>query len=198
MRKIVCLFVFYTLFLGASTQAALITVNDGDIFNYDVGDTYQFLGALSSSNTILTYGVNVDPGEIMSFVVSAPVEFDLQATLSTGPNGTGTGIITPNGTDLVYSGTSYDFLIDGNFFMGLTHWLTVGIGSDAIPIIDNIYGGALDITSISSGDSFVPIVDDSGDGAAGAGNGSNSVPEPSTILLFSIALLGFASVRRKM
>ncbi len=198
MRLSSLLFVVFTFFVVTQANAALITVNDGDQFNYDINDTYQFTGSLSATNQILTYGANVDPGEIMSFVVNAPFEFDLLATLSTGPNGSGTGIITPNGNDTIPSGTSFEFPIDGNFFTPFTHWLSIGIGSEAIPFIDSVHGGALHISSISSSPSFDQGGGNTGGtGNTGGGTGSTAVPIPSTLLLFAGALLGLGNIQRK-
>jgi len=167
-----CLVPFYA-------SAALITVNDGDSFNYNVNDTYLFTGALSSSNPVISYGVNVDPGEIMSFVVNAPVEFDLVAGVTTGSYGSGAVVINPNSFFRIYSGTSYDFLINGLDFAGQTKWLTLGVESTAISIIDEVYGGELPIDDISDYGQAVPV------------------PEPETLALLGLGLVGIG-FRRKL
>lgn len=197
MRILSLLFVAFTFLSSAAVHASLITVNDGDQFNYDENDTYQFTGALSGSNPILTYGVNVDPGEIMSFVVNAPAEFDLQAAITTGPDASGTVILHTNGNGTIPLGTSYDFPIDGFVVPGITKWLSIGIDSEAITIIDNMYGGAFEVSSFTETGPYGQSGGGSTGGGSSGGNTGGSVPEPGTLLLFSAALLGLAGTRRK-
>ncbi len=129
--------VLFSLLFASWANAAVIIVNDGDQFNYDAANTYQFVGALSATNTILTYGFDLDLGESFDFLVTSPAEFALGALVSTGPNGFGTTIFKPNISGTIAAGTSFLFPLDGNFFSGQTHWITVGIGPGAYSIIDS-------------------------------------------------------------
>ena len=141
MRTIVAFVLF--MFLPFAANAALVIVNDGEVFDFDVANTYQLVGALSDSNRDLAYGVNLDQGESFDFVVTAPEEFDLYALLWTE-----VGIIAPNNNMTIYAGTSFTFPASWEYFYGYTNWLTIGVGDKEVAIINDVYGGSLVVSSV--------------------------------------------------
>lgn len=190
-------FVLSLLLLPFMANAALIVVNDGDQFNFDSADTYQFAGALSASNTMVTYGVNVDTGEMFDFVVTAPNEFDLYAVLGTGPNYGGNTIVNPNGDYTVYAGTTYTFPVSWLYFSGYTNWLTVSIGNEAIDIINNVYGGSLPIGPLLEGTTAEYIPDTGGgsgneNGGGDTVGGASPIPEPGTLALMGLGIIALS------
>lgn len=169
---------FFVFFISTFANAATVTVNDGDQFNFDAADTYIFTGALSSSNPIVTYGVNIELGESFNFLVNAPAEFDLGALMSTGPNGTGTGILDPNGTSSIAAGTSFLFPVTSNGNANILYWLSLAIGTEAYPIIDDVYGGSFGASEYYS-------------------SSVSAVPLPAAAFLFAPALLGLMGLRKR-
>lgn len=172
MRAIVVLVTFVlSMVVPLSANAIQVVVNSGEQFNPEQSNTYQLAGTLSDSNRMLSWGVNLDVGETFDFIVSAPLEFDLIAILSTGSYGFGTVISNPNGETVIYAGTTYTINTSWQYFAGYTNWLTIGVDDAAVAIINDVYGGSLSVAS---------------------------VPEPATWLsmLSGLALIGFVANRR--
>jgi len=158
-------------------QAAMVTVNDGEEFDFDAANTYQFTGAFSDSNTMITYGVNVDVGETFDFVVKAPDEFNLLATMTTGPNGTGTGICGPY-DDVLFAGETFVFPVSWQYFAGYTNWMTIAVDNYALDIINNEYGGSFPVGGV-------------------ANPNTAPVPVPAGIILLGSGLLGLIARRKR-
>lgn len=184
-------------------NAALVVVADGDTFVPDASDTYAFVGVLSDSNPRLTYGAVVSPGGfVMPWSVTAPDEFSVIARLTTGPNFTGTGIISYGGLNIINPGVTRAFPADGNFFTGFTQWLSIEVGTEALAIINEQFGGNYDVAAAglfagTTGLADVSTIDGGTGGAGGTGGGSSTVGEPGTIALLGLALVFFSGLGRK-
>lgn len=192
-------------FFASTAQATLITVNDGDQFNYDAANSYYFDAAMSAADPTVTFGANVDPGESFIFTVTAPAEFDLYARLTTAPDGSGSAIVGgPNSMSTVYAGTSFDFVIDGNYFIGQTNWMSLSIGGiqAALDYAATLPGGLLPVGAVASSPdpnlSFLGGDTGGSGGDNGDGGSSGNVPNAPTWLLL---IGGFALLiehRRRM
>lgn len=195
-------------FFVGTAQAALITLHDGDQFNYDASDSYFFDAAMSAADPTITFGANVDPGEAFIFTVTAPTEFDLFASVTTQPDFYGSTIAGINTFSTVYAGTSFDFPIDGNYFAGQTQWLSISIGGiqEALDYAASQPGGLLPVGAVSSSpDSNLSFL--GGDtGSTGGGNGgtgpgggnTGQVPSPGPLPLLLIGGLALAVGRLRM
>jgi hypothetical protein len=190
MRISNILLVLFSLSLSLSVNAATVFVNSGDSFVYDEANDYTFLGSLSAATPFVSYGANVPAGKTMNFLLFAPAGIDLIALLSTGPYGTGTGILDPYGNSIVPGGTSFLFPISGDDFISApVKWLTFGLGTAAaIARVDTDFGGQLPVSLLGG---YVPPV---GTG----GGGVSAVPIPAAAFMFAPALLGFMGLRKKM
>jgi len=176
--KGLCLTVVLSIFaLPIMAQASLVTVNDGEEFDFDAANTYQFTGAFSESNTMITYGVNVDVGETFDFVVTAPEEFYLLSTLSTLPDGYGTEIGHPNDW-VIPSGTTFVYPIHLDYFTGHTYWMTIAVDNYALDIINNEYGGSFPVGGVTNPNTA-------------------PVPVPAGIILLGSGLLGLIARRKR-
>jgi hypothetical protein len=191
--KLVSIFVIW--FFSAVTIASPIIINDGDSFAYDPAEEYLFQGVISQANPIISYGVDVDFTESFLFTVTAPDEFSLYATINTAVDtGTSFGgalIASPNSTDTVFAGTSFNFPIDGNVTPGDTQWLSVGIFDQSqFDALDEFYDGSLAVGGFLSGDDSTFF--EGGQSVPGNGGGTNVVPLPSTWALLGLGAMFLA------
>jgi hypothetical protein len=176
--KSLCLTVVLSIFaLPIMAQASLVTVNDGEEFDFDATNTYQFTGAFSNSNTIISYGVNVDVGETFDFVVTAPEEFYLISELSTLPDFGGTGIGHPDGF-IIWEGETFVYPIHLDYFTGHTYWMNIAVDEYALDIINNEYGGSFPVGGVTNPNTA-------------------PVPVPAGIILLGSGLLGLIARRKR-
>jgi hypothetical protein len=180
--KGLCLAAVLSVFaLPIMAQASLVTVNDGEEFDFDATNTYQFTGAFSNSNTIISYGVNLDEGENFDFVVTAPQEFYLISRLTTLPDFGGTGMMSPydeNGEPIIHNGETFVYPVHWNYFTGYTYWMTIAVDNYALNIINNEYGGSFPVGGVTNPNTA-------------------PVPVPAGIILLGSGLLGLIARRKR-
>jgi hypothetical protein len=115
----------------------------------------------------------LDQGERLLYDVTAPVEFDFYAILSTGPDFGGYAIQNPPWSTIP-AGTTFTFIVDGNVRVGQTQWLTVSV--DGIQAATDYF--------LANGGTY-PLAD------------TPAVPVPAAFWLFGSGLLGLIGVARR-
>lgn len=188
----------------STANAASVTLDSsnptGNSAIYSSSDDYTFAGQFSSTNTILSWGLDVGPGDRFDMIVNVPAQFDMFATVTTGINGTGSILFSPSLTGAIPAGTSSSIPFDGDVFTGLL-WASVAIGPSGVSFIDSLPGGVLDFGSIfdfaSSNPNFNPGGGTGTGGGIGGGPGVSAVPIPAAIWLLAGGLGAFFSVRKK-
>lgn len=195
MKNLIVMLI-WAMFSVGSAFAAPIVVNDGDEFIYNSANEYFFSAELSESNPMVTFGVNIAPGDAFDFVVSAPTEIDLFALLSTEPNFGGITMVNPE-NDKIFSGNTFVFPINGDSFVGQTQWLSIAFTDidGAVAYLTTLPGGVLPIGAVlgSPETSFTffggETTGNGNNGNNNNGSTANPVPEPTTLALLSFALL---------
>lgn len=185
MKFIKALISIGLFFITVSAQAALVTVNNFDLINYNPADEYQFTGELSNSNQLLTYGFTVNPGQSFNFTVNAPTGVDIMSIMSTQSAGNGFGLASPNGTSIITGGTSFTYPVSGDVNIGGENWITLAIGPAAIAYINANYGGSIQVGDLLTGtDQLYDPTQGNGDGGGPVG----AVPIPAALPLMASAL----------
>ena len=179
MKLLKQLIVVFSLLLSSSVWSATVTFQDHGILdwgvNFQPNDDLYFDCGLSVANPTCTLGFNLPPGVWMSMVVTAPVEFDLYATLMTGPDFGGYAIQDPPWST-VNAGTSFIFTVDGDVRAGQTQWLTVSVEGNPVAMDYFYANGAYALDAIPE---------------------TSSVPVPTAGWLLGSGLLGLIGVARR-
>ena len=188
---------------AAAVNATLVTVSDLDTVNVNSTDSYIYDCALSSTNTLCSFKFLLDPGEIVNFTITPPVETRLYSLLTSEFDYGGRLYANPSTTALfgeLVAGVSFTYIIDGTFRP--TQVVTIGVGGDELAIINKDLGGSLDVMGLLEGTTglFDPGGTGGGNGnGTGNGNGVGTVPAPPALLLFAsgiAALMGFGTRRQ--
>jgi len=178
-RAFTSLFTAALLLVSSSVFAATVHITDGSSFNYVAGDTWIVDLVLTEEDPVVSFGVNVDPGEVFEIELTAPAEFGLWAMITTGPDFGGYTILSPNDYATVWAGTSYVFPLDGNYHQGETQWFTIEADTNDLATYypDGLY---LVNTGLLTTPSDVP-----------------QVPVPPAVWLFGSGLMGLIGFARR-
>lgn len=204
MRKLAFFVVLFSFILSTPARATVITVHDGDLFDFDVNNTYVFADSLTSADPQVTYGFDLGVEDHTFLRVTAPAGIDLVARITSGPDFSGLSISRPNSLSRVYAGTYFDFPLWGDWTgvgAGVPWWLTIAIiGEEGLAALVSDYGDELPVSDTFPDNAFVvpPDIGVGDGGDTGGGGGVSPVPEPASVYLMATGLLALGfTLRRK-
>lgn len=203
MRKLAFFVVLFSFILSTPARATVITVHDGDLFDFDVNNTYVFADSITSADPQVTYGFDLGVDDHAFLRVTAPAGIDLVARITTGPDFSGATIAKPNVYSRVYAETYFDFPLWGDWTgvgAGVPWWLSIAIiGEEGLAALVSDYGDELPVSDTFPDNAFVVPPDIGvGDGDTGGGGGVSPVPEPASVYLMATGLLALGfTLRRK-